>query len=267
MIGAPAGTDPSGRPASSGATSRSITSRPAPTESRSSSTCTTRGLLTAWPSSRPAAPEETTTESAPPCSSRCAFSLSRTDATIRARGLSSRAVSVMRTALSSRSGATTTAAASRTPAASSADEALASATTPAWPARRASSAASARSSITTIASALDPVREERLDGGAALDAVAADDGVILQGPPPALLAVVGAGALGQHLERRRHKDDEEQHAGRHHDEDVDEPGAVGHRRDVAVAGRRHADRAEVERVERADLVRRCRRGSPRGRGR
>ena len=74
-------------------------------------------------------------------------------ATIRALGLSSRAVSVISTALSSRSGATITAAASRTPAAVERRglrwrrRSIAGVA-----ARRASSTASARPSITTIAS-------------------------------------------------------------------------------------------------------------------
>jgi beta-glucanase (GH16 family) len=61
------------------------------------------------PSRRPAVSEEVTTEVAPDCSSRWRFSSSRTAATIEAFGASSRAVSVVSTALSSRSVATMTA--------------------------------------------------------------------------------------------------------------------------------------------------------------
>ena len=52
--------------------------------SRSSIISTTLGVVVATPSSRPAVSEETTTESAPDCLSRCWFSASRIDATILA---------------------------------------------------------------------------------------------------------------------------------------------------------------------------------------
>ena len=95
-------------------------------------------------------------------------------------------------------------------------------------------------------------REQRGDRRLALDAVAADDDVVAQGLPPELLAVVGAGAVGEHLERGRDQDDEEQHARGHDDEDVDQLRAVRHRRDVAVARRGDGDGAEVQRVQRAE---------------
>ncbi len=65
-------------------------------------------------------------------------------------------MSVISTALSSRSGATTTAAACATSAVASVVDWLASPMIPAWPARRASSTASARPSITTIESGATP---------------------------------------------------------------------------------------------------------------
>ena len=56
----------------------------------------------------PAAPLEVITEFAPLCCSRWTFSSSRTDPAIQARGASSRAVRVIKTAVSSRSTATIT---------------------------------------------------------------------------------------------------------------------------------------------------------------
>ena len=70
-------------------------------------TSTTLGVVVAMPSSRPAVSAETTTESAPDWRSRRRFSDSRTAATIRVFGASSRAVSVTSTAVSSRFVATT----------------------------------------------------------------------------------------------------------------------------------------------------------------
>ena len=62
----------------------------------------------AIPSRRPAVSEETITESAPDCMSRCWFSLSRTLATIIALGAISRTDRVISTAVSSDDGATMT---------------------------------------------------------------------------------------------------------------------------------------------------------------
>ena len=76
----------------------------------------TLGWCTANPSSLPAASEEVTTDVAPLWRSRWTFSSSRTAATIVAVGFSSRAVSVVSTAVSSRLTATTIELASRTPA-------------------------------------------------------------------------------------------------------------------------------------------------------
>jgi hypothetical protein len=76
--------------------------------SRSVTTAAMRGLRLVTPSSRPVVSEEVMTASAPDCRSRWAFSCSRTEATIVASGASSRAVRVISTAASSRSGATIT---------------------------------------------------------------------------------------------------------------------------------------------------------------
>ena len=88
-------------PTSLGSTSRSAIAKPASGVSRSSIISTTLGVLVAMPSRRPAVSEDTTTESAPDCRSRCWFSASRTEAMILAFGASSRAVSVTRTAVGS----------------------------------------------------------------------------------------------------------------------------------------------------------------------
>ena len=103
-------------PTSDSSTSRSLIANPASGVSRSSTTSTTLGVVVAIPSRRPAVSADTTTELAPDWRSRCTFSDSRTDATIRTFGESSRAVSVTRTAVSSRFTATTSADACITPA-------------------------------------------------------------------------------------------------------------------------------------------------------
>ena len=94
-------------PTSDSSTGRSLIAKPASGVSRSSITSTTLGVVVATPSSRPAVSAETITELAPDWRSRCTFSDSRTDATIRMFGASSRAVSVTSTAVSSRLVATT----------------------------------------------------------------------------------------------------------------------------------------------------------------
>ncbi len=63
---------------------------------------TTFGVVVAAPSSRPAVSAETTTVSAPERRNTCAFSASRTEATIFTFGAISRAVSATNTAVSSR---------------------------------------------------------------------------------------------------------------------------------------------------------------------
>jgi hypothetical protein len=125
-------------------------SSPSPTARRSSRTATTWGLSTACPSSCPAAPEERITESAPLWRSRWTFSASRAEATIVAAGLSSRAVRVTSTALSSRSLATMTAEARSTSASSSTVARLAEPWIAANPPRVASSIASRSTSMTRI---------------------------------------------------------------------------------------------------------------------
>jgi hypothetical protein len=96
------------------------------------------------------------------------------------------------------------------------------------------------------------VGDEGLGRGAALDAEAADDGVVAQSSPPDLLAVMDAGALGQHLERGAHQDDEEQDAGRRDQQRRDQARLVGDRRDVPVAGSRDAHGGVVEGVEQVE---------------
>lgn len=110
----------------------------------------------ARPRSRPAAPEDVITESAPLSRSRWAFSASRTAETIVTPRLSSRAVRVISTAVSSRSGATTTAVALRMPACSSTAVSSPLPLTAASPAARAAASATAELSITTMSSVLVP---------------------------------------------------------------------------------------------------------------
>ena len=106
---------PSG-PVSSERTVRSATSSPDPGSSRSSRISTEAEESVARPSNRPAAPDEVMTESAPLSRRRWTFSVSRTAEAIFASRFSSRAVRVVRTDASSRSGATTTAVARSMPA-------------------------------------------------------------------------------------------------------------------------------------------------------
>ena len=91
------------------------------------------------PSSRPAVSEDTTTESAPDCCSRCWFSASRIEAMILALGASSRAVSVTSTAVGSLLVATMIAFACWAPASRSTSDLLASPRTVTSPAELARS--------------------------------------------------------------------------------------------------------------------------------
>ena len=110
----------------------------------------TDGLTVASPSIRPAVSEDTTTESAPDCRSRCAFSDSLTEATIVALGAISRTDRVISTAVSSWFGATTTAFARVTPASLSTSEDVAGPCTLTSPRDEAWARASASVSMTTI---------------------------------------------------------------------------------------------------------------------
>ncbi len=110
----------------------------------------------AMPSRRPAAPDEVITESAPLWCRRCTFSSSRTDATIVIVDDSSRAVSVARTDVSSRLGATTIARALRISASSSTPTLVALPATVAKPSACAARRASGSVSMTTIASGSVP---------------------------------------------------------------------------------------------------------------
>src|SRR3712207_9005691 len=56
---------------------------------------------------------------------------------------------------------------------------------------------------------------------------------------PATDAELLAGARGQRLERRSDEDDQEEHAQRRDDGQVEQPGLVGDRRDVAVRSEEH----------------------------
>jgi hypothetical protein len=102
--------------------------------------------------------------------------------------------------------------------------------------------------------AVGAVVEQGAHRAAALGAVADDDGVVAQGGPPTVLPELLAGALGEDLERGADQHDEEQHAQRRDEQDVDRAREVAHRRDVAVAGGGEADRRVVHGVEEADLV-------------
>ncbi|EPQ73289.1 Potassium channel protein [Mycobacterium marinum MB2] len=123
---------------------------PASGVSRSSIIWTTLGVVVASPSSRPAVSEETTTESAPDCSSRCWFSASRMDATICDLGEISRAVNVTSAAVSSRLAATMIEAACCAPANRSTSDLVASPCTVTNPAAAARSRAPRSVSTTTI---------------------------------------------------------------------------------------------------------------------
>ena len=103
-------------PTSNSRTGRSATEKPASGLSRSSIISTTVGVTVARPSMRPAVSADVTTELAPDCWSRWRFSDSRTEATMFARGASSRTDSVTSTAVSSVDGVTTTDFACGTPA-------------------------------------------------------------------------------------------------------------------------------------------------------
>ena len=132
-------------------------SSPSPTVSRSSITSVTCGVCVESPSSRPAAPEEVITASAPLWCRRWTFSSSRTAATIVAFAFSSRAVRVIRTAVSSRSGATISASASSTPASASVSCLAALPATTAIPSAVALARDWGLGSIATIRSALIPL--------------------------------------------------------------------------------------------------------------
>jgi hypothetical protein len=144
-------------PASAGPIRRSAMSSPSPTVSRSSITSVTCGVSVESPSSRPAAPEEVIAASAPLWCRRWTFSSSRTEETIVASGLSSRAVRVTSTAVSSRSVATISAHASRTPAASRVSCLAALPAIATRPSAIASSRASGSGSMATICSGLAPL--------------------------------------------------------------------------------------------------------------
>ena len=100
-----------------------------------------------------------------------------------------------------------------------------------------------------------PVREQGLDRGAALDAVAADDGVVAARSASSCARGMRCGSArpAPRAWSTTRMTRNSTPAGIT-TSDVDQPRAVADRRDVAVAGRGHADRAEVERVERVDLA-------------
>ena len=110
----------------------------------------------ARPNSRPAVSEETTTESAPDCSSRCRFSPSRTEAMIVASGANSRAVNVTSTEVGSLLVATTMALACCAPARRSTSERFASPRTVTRPAALARSSRDWSVSTTTMSAAATP---------------------------------------------------------------------------------------------------------------
>ncbi len=111
---------------------------------------TTLGVVVAMPSSRPAVSEDTTTESAPDCSSRCWFSASRIAATMVAWGAISRAVSVTSVAVASEPVATTIAAARCALARRSTSDLVASPSTVTNPALLARSSTARSLSTTTM---------------------------------------------------------------------------------------------------------------------
>ena len=147
-------------PASSSPTSYSAMSSPCPTRMRSSSTSVISGCCTAKPSNRPAASADVMTDVAPLWRRRWTFSSSRTAATIVAVGLSSRAVSVTSTAVSSRLTATMIERASAIPAwrSTAVDAAVPQITV--RPVAFACSRASGESSMTTTSLAPDPLVEQ-----------------------------------------------------------------------------------------------------------
>ena len=241
-------------PTSESSTSRSLIANPASGVRRSSITSTTVGVVVAAPSSLPAVSAETTTEVAPDCRSRCTFSDSRTDATMRMSGASSRAVSVTRTAVSSRLVATTIALASGTPATRSTLDRVALPATVTRPAAEAASSWVRSVSTTTISVGLGAVAQQRLDRGAPLGAVADDDGVVTHAGPPALDPERLPRPLGEQLDRGADEGDEEDQPQRCDHDGGDQPGGVADRDDVAVAGGGDGNRGVVERVGEGDLA-------------
>ena len=105
--------------------------------------------------------------------------------------------------------------------------------------------------MTTICSASTPLAAEHRDGAAALRAVAADDGVVVQASPPGALAEGLPRALGQHLQRGADEQDEEEDPGRCDDDGRRQSCPRRDRRDVAVAGRGDRDGRVVQGVEEA----------------
>ena len=222
-------------PTSLVSTSRSAMANPASGVSRSSIISTTLGVCTAMPSSRPAVSDVTTVESAPDCSSRCWFSASRTAAMILALGASSRAVSVTRTAASSRLVATMIALACWALASRSTSESVALPRTVTSPALLARSRAAGSSSTTTMSAGAIVVADHRGDRRPALGAVPDDDGVVAHFAPPSLDLQCLARLRGERLDGGTDQDDQERHPQRRDHQNVDQPRRRGDRGDVAVA--------------------------------
>ena len=210
---------------------------------------TARGLSVASPSSRPAAADDVMTEVAPLCISRSAFSSSRTAATSVTFGASCRMVSVVSTAVSSRSTATMTALALATSA--SAQHGVAGGRT----VHSDQPVGGRLAHVLRVGLDDDDVvgrhvlLPQRAHGAAPLGAVAADDDVVLHARPPAGDLELVAGTFGEHLDRGADEHEDEQEAHRCDDQRVGEPGRRRDRRDVAVAGRRERDGRVVQRVD------------------
>jgi hypothetical protein len=134
--------------------------------------------------SRPGGARRGDDVSAPPWRRRWAFSSSRTAATIVAVGLSSRAVSVMRTG-----GVVAVGRDDDRPrlldARLAQDVVDAASPATARGPRPRPARGLGRSSMTDDLAEVDAAGLELVDGGAALGPVAADDGVVVQGLPPA----------------------------------------------------------------------------------
>ena len=140
-----------------------------------------------------------------------------------------------------------------TPARRSTSRRVASPVTTASPSACASPSAVLLGSTTTIRSAVDPVVLQGLDRAAALGAVADHDHVVVHALPPSGDPEHLSSLGGQHLQRRPDQQDQERDPQRRDDEGVDQPGVLGERRDVAVAGRAEGDGRVVDRVDQVDL--------------